>query len=182
MLRKLPIVLLLFAAAAVGEVFKWVDENGIVQYGDRPPTEGAEKVALPPSSVYTPRPLPAVARPDEGQPSGVAAVAYKRVVIRRPSDDATVRDNTGAVELAVELDPTLQPGHRMSVIIDGRTIYDQLEVDRVVLNDVDRGTHRLQVKVLDADGAEQAASQPVTFHMHRATVLTPSPAVRPRSR
>ena len=181
MLRKLSLVALLLAATASAEVYKWVDESGVVQYGDRPPASGAETVDLPPSSVYEPRPLQSLKRPGEQAPAGPAAVSYREIVIRQPGDNATVRDNTGAVDLEVELDPALQPGHRIAVILDGRTIFDQLEATRVSLSNVDRGTHEIQVKVLDADGAEQAASDPVTFHMHRATVRSPGPALRPRN-
>lgn len=180
MFRSFLFVLILCMTAANAEVYKWVDEGGVVQYGDQPPTEGAEKVELPPSSVYKPRPLPSAVTPEKEQAAEMAAVPYTRVVIRRPTEDETVRDNTGAVALAVDLEPPLQTGHRMAVIVDGRMVFDKLEVNQVTLTDVDRGTHKLQVKVLNADGAEQAVSQPVTFHMHRATVLTPS--VRPRNR
>jgi hypothetical protein len=182
MVRMLSLLLILSATTASAEVYKWVDDNGVVQYGDRPPAGGAETVDLPPSSVYQPRPLPSVVEPEEGAPAAQADTAgYKRLAIRQPGDDATVRDNTGAVELEIDLEPELQQGHRIAVLLDGRTIFDQLEITRVSLSNVDRGTHRLRVKVLDADGAEQAASEPVTFHMHRATALRPSPRVRPRT-
>lgn len=173
--RFLMLVLLLAATAVNAGVYKWVDENGVVQYGDRPP-EGAERVDLPPSSTYEPRELPAVEKDESGQAEDEAVIVpYSQVAITQPQDDETVRDNSGNVPLSVELEPPLQQGHRMAVVIDGRTIFDQLTGTQVTLTDVNRGTHSLQVKVLDADGVELAASSAVTFHMHRATVLRPPP-------
>ena len=45
------LLLWLAAAGASAEVYKWVDEQGEVHYGDRPPVEGAraDTLALPPA-------------------------------------------------------------------------------------------------------------------------------------
>ena len=168
---------LVLAAPAAAEVFKWIGDDGAVHYGDRAPPAGARTVELPPASIYTPRQLPAV---DTGAAEGDAepvedVVKYSTVAILSPTEDETVRDNTGAVPLVVELEPALQEGHRMAVLLDDRTIFDQLTTREVVISNVDRGTHSLMVRVLNASGAQQAESAPVTFHLHRATVLRPTP-------
>lgn len=170
-------LLLISAASVPAEVFKWIDDDGVVQYGDRPPPAGAKAVELPPASFYKPRPLPEVDTGIDEEETGAVedAVKYSKVAILRPTEDETVRDNTGAVPLAVELEPALQEGHRMAVLLDDRTIFDQLTTNEVVISNVDRGTHSLKVRVLNASGAQQAESAPVTFHLHRATVLRPAP-------
>lgn len=64
--------LLLCLPAAASEVFRWVDENGVVHYSDRPFGEEAERL-----SVRTARPAPATpaapaapAAPPEGDTGG----------------------------------------------------------------------------------------------------------------
>lgn len=59
--------LLLALPAAASEVFRWVDENGVVHYSDRPTREGAERL-----NVRTARPVEAppqarVAAPAAGE-------------------------------------------------------------------------------------------------------------------
>ena len=175
------ILLIAFATSASAGVYRWVDDSGQVHFGDRPPADGAEQVRLPPSSTYAPRQLPSTLGDENQDEPGEAAetVAYTAVKIIKPAQDDTIRDNTGRVELEVALEPPLQEGHRLAVLVDGRSVFDQLTTTAVALTNMDRGTHNIQVKVLDADGSQLTSSMPVTFHMHRASVLTnPRPAPR----
>ena len=43
------LVLTLASAFATGEVYKWVDADGNVHYGDRPPAAGVDSRSMPPS-------------------------------------------------------------------------------------------------------------------------------------
>ncbi|MBS1137522.1 MAG: hypothetical protein H6R11_1476, partial [Proteobacteria bacterium] len=54
------ILVALFAAPAGAEIYKWVDEKGVVNYSESPPPKGRARVITPegpPVSVYTP-PVP----------------------------------------------------------------------------------------------------------------------------
>jgi hypothetical protein len=177
----ITLVLATFAASTFAQVYRWVDDSGQVHFGDRPPADGAEQVRLPPSSTYAPRQLPSTLGDEkQGEPAEAAeTVAYTSVKIVKPAEDDTIRDNTGRVELEVALEPPLQEGHRLAVLVDGRSVFDQLTTTAVALTNVDRGTHNIQIKVLDADGSQVTSSAPVTFHLHRASVLTP-PRPAPR--
>jgi hypothetical protein len=177
----IALVLATLTVSTTAQVYRWVDDSGQVHFGDRPPADGAEQVRLPPSSTYAPRQLPSTLGEEKQDEPGEAAetVAYTTVKIVRPADDGTIRDNTGRVELEVTLEPPLQEGHRLAVLVDGRSVFDQLTTTSVALTNVDRGTHNIQVKVLDADGSQLISSKPVTFHLHRASVLTP-PRPAPR--
>ena len=51
------ILVALFAAPAGAEIYKWVDEKGVVNYSESPPPKGRARVITPegpPVSVYTP--------------------------------------------------------------------------------------------------------------------------------
>ena len=120
--------------------------------------------------------MPEVTTTEEEPAEDVAK--YAKVSILSPGQDETVRDNTGSVPLAVELEPALQDGHRIAVLLDDRTVFDQLTTSEVIISNVERGTHSLKVRVLNASGAQQAESPEVTFHMHRASVLQPRPSPR----
>ena len=167
--------MLVAANAFSTEVYRWVDESGRVQFGDRPPTEDAEPVKLPPTSTYAPRVLPATILPPKASDEPAAVAVYRRIEVVRPSDDDTLRDNTGRVDVAFRLDPPLQPGHSLAVVMDDKPVFSGLTTMAVTLTNVDRGTHRVEVRVLDAGGAEVTASAPVTFHLHRTTISAPKP-------
>ncbi len=183
MVRLSVLLLAAFAMNATADIYRWVDEEGVVQFGDRPPSDGAEKIKLPPSSTYKPRQLPSALV--ETDASGEASAEsgdikpYTRVEILKPAKNDTVRDNNGRVELQVALEPPLQEGHRMAVLVDGRSVFDQLTTTQVALSGVERGTHNIQIKILSADGSQVDASESVPFHLHRATVLRPTPAPLP---
>ena len=68
-MRKIIALIAVFAAgAAAAQAYRWVDENGVVHYSDRP-REGAEQIFLPQQNQ---RPQPRTA-PQAAASSGGAA-------------------------------------------------------------------------------------------------------------
>lgn len=177
----IAILLAAFSVSTGADVYRWVDESGQVQFSDRPPESGAERVDLPPTSTYTPRQLPqTLLKPKPTEAGGEKGqLAYERIAIVKPEQDATIRDNTGRVEIQVDLKPGLRPGHRLALYMDGDSVFDRLNTTAVALTNVVRGSHELRVRVLDANGAEVIASEPTIFHLHKASVLIPKPGPTP---
>ena len=52
----LIIPFLCLSLPAVAEVYRWVDPDGQVHYGERPPPQGARKIELPEASESSPQP------------------------------------------------------------------------------------------------------------------------------
>lgn len=169
MRRWIIIGLLCLATAAQGAVYRWVDKEGNVVFSDRP-QPGAEEVRVPTPSLYEAPRLPA---PAGGAPSAASGPRYSQVAVILPENDATIRDNTGQVRVEVRVVPALdsRAGDRVLILLDDQIQGGPLATTRVTLAGVDRGTHTLQARVVDADGAELLASGSVTFHMHQASVL-----------
>jgi glutaredoxin len=72
-------LLLLLVTTAGGQVYKWTDENGKVQFGDSPPAEAAtEQVEIKVNSVTGP---PIVESLNPGQKSSAKSSRSKRVII-----------------------------------------------------------------------------------------------------
>lgn len=72
-------LLLLLAATADGEVYKWTDENGKVHFGDRPPTDATtEQVEIKVNSVTGP---PTVEQLGPDKKSNVKSARNKQVII-----------------------------------------------------------------------------------------------------
>jgi hypothetical protein len=52
----------LYASSALAEFYRWTDEAGRVHYGERPPAEGAERIAIESPSTATDPPPDEAAR------------------------------------------------------------------------------------------------------------------------
>ena len=163
-------------AVAAADIYRYVDDDGNVVFTDEP-REGAERIesAEPESSYQFHRPQSRPTQPADDD-DGDDEAAYTDVRIVQPEDEGTVRDNQGYVEVAVSVDPQLQPGHAVQFVLDGEP---QGSPDRSLtrrLADVHRGEHQVRARILDRDGNSVAESDSVTFYMHQASRLLPGGA------
>lgn len=174
-MRRLVSVLILagLAPLAAAGVYKWKDADGTTVYSDQP-GPGAEE--LRPAPVTT---IPAPRLPAPAPPAAPGAFqGYELVEILNPEHDATLRDNTGNVVVSIALTPNLQSGmgHRLLLLLDGEPYGDGGESTSVTIENLDRGTHVITAVVVDEAGKRIAASDPVTFHLHRTFVRQTPPA------
>jgi len=179
-IKRLLLLLLMLGPAGHGlaAVYKWVDEQGNVIYSDQP-RPGAEQLKVPPVPTYSAPPLPPRSS-GAGAPKAEAP-AYTHVSIVQPSHDSTVRNNAGVVVISALLEPPLRTdlGHKIVLSMDGTPIGEPGPSTAIQLSNVDRGTHTLQVSVVDDAGKVLVTSDPSTFHMRRVSILHPKPAPPP---
>ncbi len=100
------------------------------------------------------------------------ADAYQSVQIVSPGPEETVHDNNGDVGVTVTMAPQLRAGtgdHLVLLLDDKVAAAGPVAVFQ--LNGIDRGSHKLQVRIEAASGAILATSPPVTFYMWRASRL-----------
>jgi hypothetical protein len=186
----LAVALLLAVLAATGapaeaatRIYRTVDADGNVVFTDVPPRPGepGEPVELQQGSDFTPpepatNPSPLVRLEDwlgENDDDGEAAPAsYATLRILSPADDEGLRDNAGNVMVVAEIDPALQTGHTLQLYLDG-TLTQSIRSGRTFqLTNVDRGSHSLELRVVDAGGATLMASEAHSFHLQRRSVLS----------
>lgn len=177
-LRLLALTCLLLAAPlpAAADIYRWVDDDGVVHYGDEPRGD-AERLELPePATIDFPDPAPRPARggDDDAEPAD-AATDYRRLAITSPRPEQTIQSAPGEVPVSLALEPQLRAGHRIALLLDGDPVpQSPLDRLRVTLAPVDRGTHTLRAQVLGSDGEVLARSETVTFYLHRPSVNLPS--------
>jgi hypothetical protein len=169
------------AAFAGAEVYRWVDAEGQVHYSDRP-SPGADLVAIdvtpavstPVAGVSSSARAPAVTR------DVPAATAYDSLAIQAPGQDETLWNIGGQLDVAVALQPALQPGHRLQLILDGRMAAElDAGLTRTRLTEVYRGQHTLTAKIQDASGTTLIQSAPVTFYVQQSSVAKSLPLANP---
>ncbi len=163
--------LLVPVAGPLAAIYKSVDEYGNVVYTDEPGAD-AKPVELPPlSTVPAPKSgTPAAEPAGAGQPAAV----YQQITIVSPAPDATIRDNTGAVAISVTTEPALAEGHGFIYYLNGDAQGEPVPSSELSLQNVDRGTHDVEVAVVDASGKELIRSESVRFYLHRQSLTFPT--------
>ena len=162
-------------AAQAEEVWRWVDDNGVVHYSDRP-WPGAEKIELRGAQTYR---APAIAPQSAAEPAAAdedAASRYTGFRIASPEEGETLWNIGAQLPVRLELEPALAPGHRIRVYLDGELREAGLRVTQTTLSEVYRGEHRLRATVVDDQGQELASTAPITFYVQQASLQNPNRA------
>ena len=97
---------------------------------------------------------------------------YTALTITSPANDSSVRDNQGNMTINFQAMPGLQTrkGHKFIVTVDGTEVYSGTSTITALKN-VDRGTHTIGVKIVDADGSTKISATPVKFTLQRYSAL-----------
>lgn len=174
---------------ASAEIYKSIDADGNPVFSDTP-KPGATKITLPPPATYTPVPLPTTGT-TANKP---AAANYTTLRISKPSPGETIRDNTGAAVIGIEVVPglNLQAGHKLVVELDGNNLSSNDNATQISVSNLDRGTHTVKALIMDAAGQVQISSESITFYMKRESILqrqrnvapkpapAPAPVIKPK--
>ena len=167
-MRNLLLCLLLLSLPTVAQVYTYIDAEGNRVFTDKPRQGNAEAVQLAPSNSM---PAPeAINRPATTEPATKPALTYQMLRILIPQPDATVRSNAGSLIVTATSEPALHAGHSYRLLLDGEAVGEPGRSPVFPLENLDRGTHKLAVEIIDANGliVERTPSQPV--HMHRISL------------
>ena len=158
-------LLLTAQAVAQGEpIYRYVDEDGVVHYTDKPPSQNAQPADLPPLRTYTPAELEAVERQldeNDGSNSSEKVEKYRELRIVTPSPEETIRGAERIVPVAVTSDPSLVAGHRVQFFLDGEAQAPPALSTSTVFSGVERGTHTVSAAIVDEQGKALIRAQPV---------------------
>lgn len=180
-LRRLPLLvaLLLSPALAPAEVYKYYDAEGNLVLSDTLPKDDASRVQkIVPQPVMTvPALVPDGRRPRPpapARPSAAPAASYV-ILVQSPAADTSFPRGSEPVPVAVSVSPGLAPGHRLETLLDGASG----EFSQLLPDELDRGTHILVARVVDAEG-RVLASVEVPFHIQQRSQLTAPNAPKPK--
>ncbi len=167
---RIAIVLLLLLAplmaTAAPQVYKWVDDKGVVHYTDKPPTDNATPAKLPPLQTYKRGTAPDLKKFGAGSAPGKPITSVgPQVQVVTPSKEETFRGGERTVPVAVMVTPTMDPSFKLLYLLDGKPAGAATTDTSFALTEVDRGAHQVTVAVVDESGQELSRSQPVTFYM-----------------
>lgn len=174
MMRHTILLFLLCAFGATplfASVYKCKDAQGEIIYTDTP-CDG-KKLDLPSLKAYTPVDTRSASIPSSGSTNDTGEPGYEVVEIVSPDQDATIRDAKGNVDVRVLIKPRLfiAKGDKIAIVLDGKQL-DKTGVQTLFrLQNLARGSHSVQVFILDQAGKVIRASNTVTFHVRITSVF-----------
>ena len=172
--------LALSLAAASQEIYRWVDKNGVVHYSDQPGSPNAELIdVIEPNAYEAPDAPPAAGRDDANERDDQGTSPYASLSISSPAADDVFFGADAVVNVAAELQGTLQPDHTVVFFLNG----DRKEADGLTTeySGLARGSYFLRVSIVDSSGKPVIMSQQVTFHVRQPSINSPqSPTAPPK--
>jgi len=166
----LLLVTMFFLTAVSAEVYRSVDEDGNIVYTDKPSPD-AEKIRI--DKVQT---IPAGdANFEYTPPEKSKEVAYTKLEVVNPENDHVFTGNIADITVSVVIEPALNTkrGDRLVLTMDGKKAGDSTSTSFSLTN-LDRGTHTIEVYVVNKGGKSLLESAPVAFTINRTTILNPN--------
>lgn len=171
LIRTALILMLLASGSASAKIYKWILPDGSVTYSDQPQVKGAAAVELPPLQTYSPPSPPAAGQ----SPVPKLDLSYNKVEVVTPKSNETLRDNGGTISVQLAIEPPLNAGHEVEILVDGKSIGRGRATSASVSN-LDRGSHTISATIKDANGKVIKSASSVTFHLQRSSKLQPQRA------
>ena len=161
---------LLATASVLAQAYRWVDDDGVVHYSDRP-VEGAEQVQLSEYSRNTGARLyrkPPTRTAADEQPADDQPFRYEYISISSPGPEETLWNIEGVLDVSLTLSPGLQTGHQVRAYFDGQQ--RMVSGTSFQIEDVFRGVHNIQVEVIDNTGRLMIRSETNRFYVQQNVI------------
>ncbi len=171
-MKRILILLALFACQVNAEIYKSINADGEVVYSDTP-TKGAETVKMPALPTYTPPPVPTSSTAPVQAPE--KKEYYETFAFVSPANEETVRNNLGVMNIDAKLTPPLQArlGHRVQFYLNGDPYGKPVGKTSMTISNLDRGEYTLSAAVLASDGTALITTDDVVVFMKRHSILNP---------
>lgn len=177
------LIIYLFSGFIIVEskIYTWVDENGKSHFSDNahPGTkvvvlkevnlvsddrEIKQKLTLPQKTLEA--------------PEKKKDILYQ-VSISSPQNDVAIRANNGRFSVNVVISPVLEEDHKIQLYIDNIKFGEPQSSTTILAENVDRGSHQIQVFLIDKKGTVRAKTKMITVHIQRASRLFVRPTIGP---
>jgi hypothetical protein len=105
---------------------------------------------------------------------------YEVFRISQPSAEQTLRDNSGTLDIALDVQPRIKRGHSLELFLDGQSVEGIPRVTtRFTIGGVVRGQHTLRAVLVDSTGEIVAETPTVRFYMMQTSILNPANPLAP---
>jgi len=162
---------LMAVSIASADIYKSVDENGNVSFGETK-VDGAEKVEISEPNISDSQ---TAFQQSKGKPTETAqnqseTVTYESLKIVSPEHDKITEGRTGAVQVTFLSTPGLAATDKLVITVNGEDVAKGASTT-LTLEELTRGAHSVTGRILDANNEVKIKSNVVTFHVQRPSVL-----------
>ena len=169
-MKLCSLLLLLFSLHSAAEVFTWVNENGVREYGDEPPAH-AKKAKLPELQKLKTLKIPEEKKVEPGQIEGDESfTGYSELSILSPKQDVSISSEEASnISIQLHISPALHPKHEVILLLDGKVIKSGPQLN-FNLENVARGSHLIQARV-KYQGQLLISTKSRRIHVQRTSIL-----------
>jgi len=149
------------------KLYRVVDTNGNISYSDVPMPGGKEIVLKDVPSINIKEiniDFESLEEQIEAQRE-VSSDYYRVLEFAELVDDGVIRNNAGAVTLAVRLEPNLSKGHYLKFYLDGKLIKEQQKELSITAQEIEYGSHTVSFSVVSQNGVKVQDSATVKFNL-----------------
>lgn len=189
LISLLGILTIYFSAITYADIYRSVDENGVVTYSDQPNSK-SEAVALPAANIAIQPVAPSKttdanntentanpANATEAKPAATEKKPYTTFAIASPKDQDTFHNAT-ELPISVSVDPALQKGDKLRFYFDdaqfgGETTNTTMTIPKVYEGKeiLVRGSHTISVSLINEQGSEIMKTPTITIFLQYQSVI-----------
>ena len=164
--------LYLFSSLANAEmkIYHWVDDDGKVHYSDTA-IPGTEQLDVKEINLVKSEPVDSAKNDSISSQLFLDAdeeeVIDYQATITSPEDDKAIRSNEGTINIHVDIEPAKENSQTLQLYLDGKKLGSPQISPTIRAQNIDRGTHQVQVELLDKSGTALTKTQVVTVHLQR---------------
>lgn len=158
-------------------LYKKVDKNGRITFTDKE-TPGAKKITVNTRKNVLAMPKKAPEEYnyeddlDNDKEKKKKPFKYSYLAIESPKNDESIRANDGGIYVVVGITPQLRGNHSVRLLMNGSSVAEDQKVPYFSLANIDRGTHKLQVQIIEDSSQKIIQSSPASsFHLQRMSLL-----------
>lgn len=162
--------LLTSLAIAESKIYRWIDEDGKIHFSDTA-VPGTEEFDMKEINL-----VPVNAQQNNAFEDKLSFDDEKKEIIdyqatiTSPENDKPLRSNEGTINIHVAVEPEKENTHTLQLYLDGKKLGSPQISPAIRAQNIDRGTHQVQVELLDENGNGLAKTQVVTVHLQRASI------------
>jgi len=170
------LIILSLPFASVAQMYKSVGPDGTVTYSDQAQKNEKPLTLSPISTIHTDKKNTASSSIAEKEPlkekDQKPEVRYSTFKITSPTNNSTIRENSGSVSVRLEITPKLSVnlGHTVSINLDGKLLIKGQSI-QTTLNNLDRGTHTVLAHIHNKQGKIIRSTSAVSFQLQRFSKL-----------
>ena len=180
-MRKFALILALIMPTAFAVIYQHTNADGNLSFSDKP-QPGSTITNLPKSDSFSTTKLPVEKQSQQHPVKTKASQRQTYTVFKfQHLQNRQTFQNQRQIPIMIALKPALQEGDIIEIWVDGK-VYASSSTTKFVLENLDRGTHSIQARLVNADGQQLTSTPIVTIYIKYHSILLPAQSVQPINR